>query len=407
MSDNYTGDPNSAWGVLQGVRPGKLAHKLLDSGLTPKELEDILEQQYHLDEINACLLKDIALTEKRLLPDATRYQDAAIYVGIPYCPSRCSYCSFPAGIIPADEAQQQAFLDVLERDLQDAVRIVQERGFNLLSVYVGGGTPTSFSDKVFAHFMDMLHRNIRIDMLKEFTVEAGRPDCFSAFKLAAMEDIGVTRVSVNPQTFKEETLQLIGRNHTIADFYRAYEMVRNSKIACVNMDMIIGLPGETLADITRSIDTAFSLQPDNLTVHTLALKKSAPMFYAHDDVVLTEQEAEAAVNGTMAKARELNLLPYYVYRQHYMLGHLANIGYAVPGTESLYNVQMMEERHPVIGVGPSSSSKMPLLDGHHLNRLNMPKNVAVYRDTLEALCAKRRAVFAPEEGPVLGNDVAI
>ncbi len=397
MSDKYTGDPNSAWGILQGVRPGKLAHKLLDGGIAPDALEQYLVDTYSLDKVNAWLLKNIVLGEKILLPDATRYQDAALYIGVPYCPSRCSYCSFPSGIIPADEADQLAFVKLLERDLTEAVKLIEEKHFNLVSVYVGGGTPTSFTDAVFARFMEMIHKHVRIDRVKEFTVEAGRPDCFTSDKLAAMESVGVTRVSVNPQTFKQETLERIGREHTVADFYYAYEMVKKSEIGCVNMDMIIGLPGETLEDIGNSIDEAFSLKPDNLTVHTLALKKSAPMFAAHDDVKLTEVEAEAAVYGTMMTAMKLDLYPYYLYRQHYMLGHLANIGYAMPGKESLYNVQMIEERHPIIGVGPSSASKMPLADGHHLNKLNMPKNVEVYRDTLDALCEKRRAVFMDVE----------
>ena len=392
--------PALPWGILTGVRPTKLAHKLLDSGVTAEALPEYLNEHYLLPTEQGELLAQLALKQKKLLSDRTRLTDAGIYIGVPYCPSRCSYCSFPAGIVPKDEESQQNFVNLIEQDLQNVVQLLSMHSLQVKSLYIGGGTPTSLSDKVFAKLLRTVESTLlksdagALASLAEFTVEAGRPDCFSAAKLAAMESVGVNRISVNPQTFHDKTLQLIGRRHTVADFYHAYELVRKSSIPVVNMDLIIGLPQETELDIASSLEQAAQLAPENLTIHTLTLKRSAPLFSAERSEALSAEAAAKMVQQGAQTAKSLGLEPYYLYRQHYMLGHLANIGYAKPGTESLYNIQMMEERHPVIGVGPSSASKVPLADGHHLNKLNMPKNVAVYGEKITELAIKRAALFA-------------
>lgn len=383
--------PAMPWGVLTGVRPGKLAHKLLDGGVAPQELPAYLKQRYLLPEAQAKLLTEITLRQKALLPDATRFTDAGIYIGVPFCPSRCSYCSFPAGIVPADEESQQNFVNLIELDILNVVKLLSMHSLCIRSLYIGGGTPTSLNDKVFANLLKVVDKHLHFDTLQEFTVEAGRPDCFSTAKLAAMEAAGVNRISVNPQTLHDKTLALIGRRHTVADFYRAYEEVRKSTIPNVNVDLIIGLPGETATDIAYSLQAAAALEPENLTIHTLTWKKGTALF--GEAMNLPALEAATLVEQGRCLAADKGLAPYYMYRQHYMLGHLANIGYAKPGTESIYNIQMMEERHPVIGIGPSSASKVPLADGHHLLRLNMPKNVAVYRQNLASYFAKRQELF--------------
>ncbi len=392
--------PDLPWGVLTGVRPGKLAHKLLDGGVLSGELAQQLRQLYLLPHGQGELLTSIVLRQKQLLADATRLTDAGIYIGVPYCPSRCSYCSFPAGIVPQDEESQQNFVNLIEQDLQNVVQLLGMHSLHVKSLYIGGGTPTSLSDKGFASLLQSVERSLLrsgasgMEALQEFTVEAGRPDCFSRSKLAAMEAVGVNRISVNPQTFHDKTLHLIGRQHTVADFYKAYENVRQSSIPVVNMDLIIGLPQETEADIAYSLEQARALAPENLTVHTLTLKRAAPLFAASQQMVLTADVAARMVQQAGVVAQTMGLDPYYLYRQHYMLGHLANIGYAKRGTESIYNIQMMEERHPVIGVGPASASKVPLGDGHHLRKLNMPKNVAVYAANLAELAKKRESLFS-------------
>lgn len=383
--------PALPWGVLTGVRPGKLAHKLLDAGIKAEALPNYLQQTYLLPQQHGKLLTQIAVKQKQILSDSSRFTDAGIYIGVPYCPSRCSYCSFPAGIVPADEESQQNFVNLIEQDVLNVVQLLSMHSLAIRSLYIGGGTPTSLNDKCFTRLLEVVRKHLRFPQVAEFTVEAGRPDCFSANKLAAMEAAGVDRISVNPQTFHDKTLQLIGRRHTVDAFYRAYDQVRASTIPVINMDLIIGLPGETAEDIDFSLHKAVALAPENLTIHTLTLKRSAALFGS--SFQLPSEQAAKLVEQGRALAAGVGLEPYYLYRQHYMLGHLANIGYAKPGTESIYNIQMMEERHPVIGVGPSSSTKLPLADGHHLRRMNMPKNVAVYASGLNEFCCKREELF--------------
>lgn len=396
LLSQYSGtQPSMPWGVLTGVRPGKLAHKLLDGGKSATELPAYLKEAYLLPHEQGSMLTQIAVKQKQLLPDSTRLQDAGIYIGVPYCPSRCSYCSFPAGIVPEDEESQQNFVNLIEQDVQNVVQLLSMHSLAIRSLYIGGGTPTSLNDRVFARLLAVVQKYLHFPTVQEFTVEAGRPDCFSSEKLRAMEAAGVDRISVNPQTFHDKTLKLIGRRHTVDDFRRAYDEVRASAIPIVNVDLIIGLPGENASEIAYSLQEAVKLEPENLTIHTLTLKRSAALFGS--SFQLSAESAAALVEQGRELACSIGLEPYYLYRQHYMLGHLANIGYAKPGTESIYNIQMMEERHPVIGIGPSSSTKLPLADGHHLQRMSMPKNVAVYARSMEEYFAKREEVFKEEE----------
>lgn len=382
------------WGILTGVRPGKLAHKLLDSGLSCDELPQYLERHYLLPHGQAQLLTEICLRQRQLLPAAEK--QVGIYIGIPFCPTRCSYCSFPSGIVPLEEELQQKFLNFIEQDMLTVVQLLSMYSLNVTAVYIGGGTPTSLSETAFARLIALSARHLLLPGVREFTVEAGRPDCFSAEKLKVMEACGVNRISVNPQTLHDKTLKAIGRSHTVQDFYRSYDLVRHSGIKTVNTDLIIGLPGETADDVRASLDGIRALAPDNLTVHTLTLKKSAPIFGAQFSS-LTAEDAEALVAYGSETAAAMGMLPYYLYRQHYMLGNLANIGYAASGSASLYNIQMMEERHVVLGIGPASATKVPQADGHHLKKLNMPKDIGTYTGNLPQLAHKRSLLFADEE----------
>lgn len=382
------------WGILTGVRPGKLAHKLLDSGLSCDELPLYLERHYLLPHGQAQLLTEICLRQRQLLPAAEK--QVGIYIGIPFCPTRCSYCSFPSGIVPLEEELQQKFLNFIEQDMLTVVQLLSMYSLNVTAVYIGGGTPTSLSETAFARLIALSARHLLLPGVREFTVEAGRPDCFSAEKLKVMEACGVNRISVNPQTLHDKTLKAIGRSHTVQDFYRSYDLVRHSGIKTVNTDLIIGLPGETADDVRASLDGIRALAPDNLTVHTLTLKKSAPIFGAQFSS-LTAEDAEALVAYGGETAAAMGMLPYYLYRQHYMLGNLANIGYAASGSASLYNIQMMEERHVVLGIGPASATKVPQADGHHLKKLNMPKDIGTYTGNLPQLAHKRSLLFADEE----------
>ncbi|MEG0797627.1 MAG: coproporphyrinogen dehydrogenase HemZ [Acidaminococcaceae bacterium] len=386
------------WGILTGVRPGKLAYKLLEAGFKVKE---VLQERYLLPLATATQIEQISLLQQKVVPVVEK--EIAVYIGVPYCPSRCLYCSFPAGIMPQTEEFQQNFCQLIEEDVLAVVQLLNMHELKIVSIYVGGGTPTSLQDKFFRQLMEIIKQHLCTEALREFTVEAGRPDCFTADKLAAMEMVGVNRISINPQTMHDKTLQLIGRKHSVQDVYTAYEAVRNSKIPIINMDLIVGLPEETLADFAFSLERVLELTPDNLTVHTLSLKKGAPLFAQRQKFeFLSASEAATALQLAAELAGAQGLRPYYLYRQHYMLGHLANIGYALPQTESLYNIQMMEERHTVLGIGPSSATKVPAVDGHHLYKYHMPKDLYTYQATQQELFAKRAATLACryEEGEV-------
>lgn len=380
--------PYLPWGILTGVRPGKLAHKLLDIGVAAENLPEYLQGKYLLPLEQGRLLRDICILQDKVLPDR---KSVGIYIGIPFCPSKCTYCSFPSGIVPQDEESQQNFLNFIEQDIDNVVKLISMYSLNISSLYIGGGTPTSLKEKVFARLMDLAAKKLLLPSVQEFTVEAGRPDCFSAEKLRMMEAAGVNRISVNPQTLHDKTLQLIGRKHSAADFYQAYEMAANSSIPIINTDLIVGLPGETAAEIEYSIGEIAKLKPQNITIHTLTLKKGAEMFGGK--LTMSALQAEQVLGKGAQIVSEIGMKPYYLYRQHYMLGQLANVGYALPGTESIYNIQMMEERHTVIGIGPSSATKVPLQDGHHLHKLNMPKNIATYTENIQQLSEKRRMLF--------------
>ncbi|NCD08253.1 MAG: coproporphyrinogen dehydrogenase HemZ [Negativicutes bacterium] len=378
------------WGVLTGVRPGKLAKKILRAGEEP---EGILMEKYLLSHENATLISDIVKLQNRILP--LRNKDIAVYIGVPYCPSRCSYCSFPAGVMPASNEFQQNFCSSVEEDMRAVVQLVSMYGLNVRSLYIGGGTPTSLNDVYFQKLMESILRNFSIFKIDEFTLEAGRPDSLSPQKLRSMEECGVNRISINPQTMHDRTLMAIGRKHTVEQVYEAYNEIRKYDIPIINMDLIIGLPQEKENDMRYSLDKMLDFCPENLTIHTLALKKGSPLFNLRKDFEFISAEEVFSVFGYVDLiADKLEMHPYYLYRQHYMLGNLANIGYARKGTECLYNIQMMEEQHTVIGIGPSSATKVPASDGHHLYKFHMPKNFYDYKKNAKQLYAKRAETVA-------------
>lgn len=381
---------NPPWGILTGVRPGKLANKILFSGEDP---EKVLVEKYLLAGSNAKLISDIAKKQNSILSKS--FKDIAVYIGVPYCPSRCLYCSFPAGVMPAEDEFQQNFCNSVEEDIRAVVQLVSMYGLHIKSLYIGGGTPTSLNDIFFRKLMKCVSTNFSVDLIGEFTVEAGRPDCLTADKLLAMEEAGVNRISINPQTMHDRTLVTIGRQHNVKQVYEAFTAIRKSNIPVVNMDLIVGLPQEGINDIEYSLDKMLDFYPENLTVHTLALKKNSPLFHMWKDYeFISAEEASLVFDHAALAAEKLGMGPYYLYRQHYMLGNLANIGYAKPGTECIYNMQMMEEQYTVIGIGPSSATKVPASDGHHLYKFHMPKNFYDYKTNAQQLFAKRAETIA-------------
>jgi len=347
------------WGFLTGVRPTKLVHQMLDEGETNPYQR--LVDQMRVSPEKATLVTKVAQLQRPLLNQDPRA--ISIYIGIPFCPTICSFCSFSIYPINDHRDQVPTFLAALGKEMEIIGQTIQDLGLRVQSIYFGGGTPTSPKDDQFAAMLQKCADTIlKGQQPEEYTVEGGRPETFTRSKLDAMAHHGVTRISVNPQTTVQATLMHLGRIHTTAGFYKAYELVRNHPAKfIINSDIIIGLPGEGPDEVAFTLNDMKRLAPDNLTVHTLAIKRGSRLHQEHaGDAALrsmTPQEAEHLIQEAASAAHQLGQRPYYLYRQKFMVGSMENVGYSLPGMESLYNIQMMEERQTIIGLGASATSK--------------------------------------------------
>lgn len=389
-----TGRQTGPWGILRGVRPTKIVHRLLDRGLAPAAVRARLASHYAVDAAKAELITEIALRQRPFLPPAgPSGRLVAVYIGVPYCPSRCLYCSFPANVLPADPDRLAAFTGALAADIAAAARLMERHGLAAESVYVGGGTPTSLGEADFADLLTSVRRAFVSSETREFTVEAGRPDSLTDGKIAAMAAAGVGRVSVNPQTMQEKTLKLIGRNHSVYDIIEMFRKIRAKPIPVINMDIIAGLPGEDEAAMADTLARIGELAPDNLTVHTLAIKRGSLLAERPEAALPDEATTVNMLALAAAAARNMGMSPYYLYRQKHMTGNLENVGYALPGCECLYNIQIIEERQTVIGIGPAAGTKA-VENNFRLTSCYNPKDVPTYIKNLASYTARRDSLIA-------------
>lgn len=350
----------SPWGILSGIRPTKILHYLRDKGFTFAEIRLILSEVYAISEEKIDLLERIGRVEEGYLPSREEAAHrVSIYIGIPFCPSRCSYCSFPAFSLQKHGRFMEPFLRTLLYEVETVGRFLRERGYRLDSIYLGGGTPTSLSTAQ----MDALLRHIALhlptDELLEYNVEAGRPDTLSPEKLMTLYRHGVRRISINPQTMQQKTLDAIGRHHTVEEIRQVFAWAKETGFSNINMDLIIGLPGEDLADVRSTLAQILALKPDSVTVHTLSLKKASSWWETAKDLPFpADAEVARMLEMIRREFQSHELLPYYMYRQKYILGNQENVGYSVPGKESLYNMLMIDERETVIGLGGGAVTKV-------------------------------------------------
>ena len=390
------------WGILHGVRPTKIAHRWLDNGADGAAVIQRLRDDYGASGAKAKLLTEVALRQRPFLAKVSP-RVIGVYVGIPFCLSRCLYCSFPAYVLPPKE-QLKKFMKVFRRDLRAAGATVRELGFEVESIYIGGGTPTALPDVLFAETMTLIRENFGGNNLREFTVEAGRPDSMSAAKIAAMKKNGVTRVSVNPQTMQKATLALIGRAHTPEDILTMYANLRAEGGWAINMDVILGLPGETHQDVADTMQKIIALAPDDITLHALALKKGSRLKLALDEksqsraelsspsgiIALPDDDEMRRMSDVALKlVGEAGFRPYYLYRQGYMRGQLENIGCAKAGAESVYNIQIMEERQTILGVGCAAVTKVVDPVSHRLKSSFNPKDFIIYQRDIDFYVGRR------------------
>lgn len=383
--------PKRPWGILMGVRPTKVVHRLLDKGFSPEEILLRLGQNYGLAESKAQLVTQVAKTQRKFLLSAEEARKKiAIYVGIPFCPTRCLYCSFPAYSLVKNYSLLEPFYTALLREVEALGNFAQENNLEIQSVYLGGGTPTSLNARQLEKLLEKLNYYFQARESREFTVEAGRPDTINEEKLQAMFKQGVNRLSINPQSMNDHTLQTIGRCHTVADVYKSFQQARNVGFSTINMDIILGLPGEGLREVEETMKQIANLQPENLTCHTMALKRASLLKEKLDQFSLTDQaEVEEMLDIVKGYTAKLGLLPYYLYRQRYILGNLENIGYALPGQESVYNIQMMEERQTVIALGGGSVSKIISPKEWQVERFFNPKDPKTYAGQIEEIIKKK------------------
>ena len=389
--------PPAPWGILHGVRPTKIVHRWLRSGMSAAEIPARLAEDYACSAEKAQLITEVAVRQLPFLAQSAP-RTVSIYVGIPFCLSRCLYCSFPSNLLPGRE-KLRVFMDALSRDIQTAAEDVRALGLTVQSIYIGGGTPTSLPNDFFAEMLKMVYNAFYGTSVVEFTVEAGRPDSMTAEKIAAMREHAVTRVSVNPQSMQAETLERIGRHHSPEDIVRMVREIRAAFDVHINMDVILGLPGETAADVQRTMAAVTALAPDDITLHALALKRGSNLRRKMEtEHIELPPDAETLRMSAAAECavKEAGYRPYYLYRQGYMSGDLENVGYARAGAESIYNIQIMEERQTIVGIGGAATTKVLGIRSGRMRSAFHAKDLVTYLRDIDIYIEKRRALLRAE-----------
>lgn len=348
------------WGVMSGIRPAKVVRQFLDMGMAPDEVKTALGILYETKEEKLDLAIDVALREKEIL-STLQPDSVSIYIGIPFCPTRCLYCSFVSTDIRVSGKYMDDYVRLLLEEIKKTGQIMRKMGVFPETIYIGGGTPTTLSADQLRAVLDAVHEHFDLSHLDEFTLEAGRPDTITREKMAAAIKGGVDRVSINPQTMNQETLDKIGRAHTPEEIKTAFSIAREAGFGTINMDLIAGLPDETPAMFESSMEEVISLEPENITVHTMCVKRAAALRFS--DIVLTgAKDAETMLSYTQKRMKEEGYFPYYMYRQKNMVGNLENVGYAKQGHISRYNVNIMEEVQTILALGGGASTKLVMGD---------------------------------------------
>lgn len=378
------------WGALAGVRPSKLPTKHMLAGGTRESADRMLRDLYFItpERRRLCLDASCATVRTAALLAPT---DISVYVGIPFCPTRCAYCSFVSQSVERFADLLPPYLDALIREVEYTGKLLRGSPYRIRSLYIGGGTPTTLSAAQLARLMDAIRTNFDLSRLIEYTVEGGRPDTLDAEKLRVIRQHGCDRMSINPQTMSDPVLRAIGRRHTTADVLRAYRDAQEAGFDAINMDLIAGLPGDSPASFADSLRQVLALEPANITVHTLALKKGADLFQNRSGLP-TREDVAAMLEDTNAALRAAGYAPYYLYRQKYMSGSFENVGWCRPGFEGVYNICMMEELHTVLSLGGGGMNKVNL-PGGKIVRFHNPKYPTEYISRLSSVLEDKAAIL--------------
>ncbi len=382
------------WGALTGVRPVKIPTKAILGGGTEKEARSLLEKEYFVSPDRARLAMDCAhasLSVDRSL----RTDELSLYVGIPFCPTRCAYCSFISADVGRSLKLVSPYLEGLLQEVEQAGRGLKEAGKHIRSLYVGGGTPTTLSAPQLDILLTTMEQHLPLSRCTECTVEAGRPDTITREKLEVLKRHNIGRISINPQTLEDHVLEAIGRQHTTGDIADANSLAREIGFECINMDLIAGLPRDSFDGFCRSLEGVLKMAPENITVHTLALKKGSRLM-EEKGAIPSGEEVARMLDFSNETLRRAGYVPYYLYRQKYMSGSLENVGWTLPGKENVYNICMMEELHSVLSLGAGGVTKLVDRNTGAIRRISNPKFPYEYMEQLPQILEQKRKLWTKD-----------
>lgn len=394
LLSEYTGK-TLPWGSMTGVRPTKVATERIEQGESVEMIHKLYTDTYLTMDQKADICIEVAQREQELFKNFRYEEEYCLYVGIPFCPSRCLYCSFTSYPIQAYADKVDAYLDALCKEIQYVAQADAYRDKRLVAIYVGGGTPSALSASQLERLVTTIKQTFDMQYVKEFCVECGRPDSITLDKLTVLKKLGVDRISINPQTMSDETLKLIGRAHSVEQTKEAFTLARQAGFTNINMDMIVGLPGEELDAVLHTLQEIEKMAPDSLTVHSLAIKRAANLNIEMERYrSLIKGSTNEMLLAVDACARRLQLFPYYLYRQKNIPGKLENIGYAAQGKECLYNVLIMEEKMDILALGAGASSKFVFHQENRIERVENVKNVDEYIHRIDEMIERKNKMFA-------------
>ena len=380
------------WGTLTGIRPTKIPMTMMEEDVTDEEIMQYMQDTYLISEEKGRLAIEIARREKALL-DTLHYEDGySLYIGIPFCPTTCLYCSFTSYPIFSWEKRVSEYLTALEKEIDFVSSFYQDKILD--TIYIGGGTPTTLKAPELERLLTYIEEKLDLSHLQEFTVEAGRADSITRDKLEVLKKHGVTRISVNPQTMNQKTLDLIGRRHTVEQVKEAFALAREVGFTNINMDIILGLPEETETAVQHTIDEIVAMKPDSLTVHSLAIKRASKLSqWIEEKGISMLNNTEETMKIAMEGAKQLRMVPYYLYRQKNMSGNFENVGYATIGNFGIYNILIMEEKQTIVALGAGSITKRVYQDGR-IERCDNVKDVGLYIEKIEEMMERKRKLLS-------------
>lgn len=376
------------WGILTGVRPAKLVSEAWLEGQTTDEVRKNFKDKYLVSDEKLNLMIKVAEEEKKIVEGGLG--KAGLYIGIPFCPTRCLYCSFTSYTLKQYGNKVDDYIDALIKEMEHSKRFLE--GVELESLYIGGGTPTSLNEKQLSKLLTNVEKCFKIPV--EFTVEAGRPDTITEEKLRILKEHNVSRISINPQTLNEETLRLIGREHSVDMFLKAFEMARKVGHKHINTDIILGLPNEGEKEVTNTMEGLMKLNPESITVHTLAVKRASRLKETLDKYTMTDAEKMDRLIGISREYTEkMGMLPYYMYRQKNMVGNFENVGYCKPNYQCIYNVAIMEEKQSILALGAGGSTKLINRENNQIERIFNVKSVDDYINRIDEMLERKKNII--------------